>query len=56
MLTQAILGGEREEEEKRNDDLNFPLFFIFPVLLGVSNKKSTNGNILQTPTLLGSQQ
>ena len=34
MLSQAILGGEGEEEEKRNGDLNFPLYFTFPVLLG----------------------
>ena len=34
MLSQAILGGEGEEEEKRNCDLNFPLYFTFPVLLG----------------------
>ena len=31
MLSQAILRGEGEEEEKRNGDLNFPLYFTFPV-------------------------
>ena len=39
MLSQAILRGEGEEEEKRNGDMNFPLYFTFPVLLGGIKQK-----------------
>ena len=56
MLSQAILRGEGEEEEKRNGDLNFPLYFTFPVLLGGIKQKIYQKQFITVPTLLGSQQ
>ena len=49
MLSQAILRGEGEEEEKRNGDMNFPLYFTFPVLLGGIKQKNLPKAIYYSP-------
>ena len=56
MLSQAILRGEGEEEEKRNGDMNFSLYFTFPVLIGGIKQKIYQKQFITVPTLLGSQQ
>ena len=49
MLSQAILRGEGEEEEKRNGDMNFPLYFTFPVLLGGIKQKIYQKQFITVP-------